>query len=136
MKKSVVIIIGLIYGLSIIAVTLFGLKHKTFNEIVYVSQVEIIEDNASYKQDGSKYLMLTPDENGNCQYQLVWTISPDNATNQQVSFNYDKQPSFVTVDENGLVSFTGQGAITISITAADGTSQSDKIQLINYKVNK
>lgn len=136
MKKSVVIIIGLIYGLSIIAVTLFGLKHKTFNEIVYVSQVEIIEDNASYKQDGSKYLMLTPDENGNCQYQLVWTISPDNATNQQVSFNYDKQQSFVTVDENGLVSFTGQGAITISITAADGTSQSDKIQLINYKVNK
>ncbi|MBR4836252.1 MAG: Ig-like domain-containing protein [Clostridia bacterium] len=136
MKKSVVIIIGLIYGLSIIAVTLFGLKHKTFNEIVYVSQVEIIEDNASYKQDGSKYLMLTPDENGNCQYQLVWTVSPDNATNQQVTFNYDKQQSFVTVDENGLVSFTGQGAITISIIAADGTSQSDKIQLINYKVNK
>lgn len=136
MKKSVVIIIGLIYGLSIIAVTLFGLKHKTFNEIVYVSQVEIIEDNASYKQDGSKYLMLTPDENGYCKYQLVWTVSPDNATNQQVTFNYDKQQSFVTVDENGLVSFTGQGAITISIVASDGTSQSDKIQLINYKVNK
>ena len=43
MKKSVVIIIGVIYGLSIVAVTLFGLKHKTFNEVIYVSQVEIVE---------------------------------------------------------------------------------------------
>ena len=44
MKKSVVITIGIIYALSIMLVTFFGLKHKSFNEIVYVSQVEIIEE--------------------------------------------------------------------------------------------
>ena len=35
--------------------------------------------------------------------------------------------------ENGLVTFTGQGAITITVTAADGTSQSDSIQIICFK---
>ena len=56
MKKSVVIIIGLIYALSIVFVTLFGLKHQSFNEIIYVNQVEIIEEKASYMPDGLKYL--------------------------------------------------------------------------------
>lgn len=133
MKKSVVIIIAVIYGLSIIVVTLFGLQHKSFNEIVYVSQIEIIEENASYHQDGSKYIMITPDESGGCQYQLVWMVTPDNATNKDVTFNYDTQKSYVTVDENGLVTFTNQGSVTITITAADGTSQSDTIQIICFK---
>ena len=135
MKKSVVIIIGVIYALSIVFVTLFGLKHNSFNEIIYVSQVEIIEENASYSSNGTKYLMLTPDENGVCQYQLVWTVSPDNATNSNVTFNYDKQKNYVSVDENGLVTFTSQGAVIVTITAADGTSNSDTIQLICYKAN-
>ena len=134
MKKSVVIIIGVIYGLSIVIVTLFGLKHKSFNEIIYVSQVTIVEENASfYPASGMKYIILSPDEGGGCQYQLKWTVSPDNATNQSVTFDYDKEKSFVTVDENGLVAFTRQGEITITITAADGTSQSDSIQIICYQ---
>lgn len=130
MKKSVVIIIGLIYGLSIVAVTLFGLKHKSFNEIVYVSQVEIIEENARYTSDGSKYITLSPDDEGNRQYQLVWVVTPDNATNGGVTFNYDKQKSHVTVDENGLVTFTAPGSVDITVTAADGTQQSDTIKII------
>ncbi len=133
MKKSVVIIIALIYVLSVITVTLFGLQHKSFNEIIYVSQVEIIEPNASFDQNGGKYIRITPDESGGGQYQLVWEVTPENATNTAVTFNYDKQKSYVTVDENGLVTFTGQGAITITVTAADGTSQSDSIQIICFK---
>ena len=45
-------------------VTFFGLKHKSFNEIVYVSQVEIIEEKASYLENGSKYLVLTDKVDG------------------------------------------------------------------------
>ncbi|MBO7197046.1 MAG: Ig-like domain-containing protein [Clostridia bacterium] len=132
MKKSVVIIIAMIYGLSIIAVTLFGIKSKTFNEIIYVQQIEIIEENASYKTDGTKYIRITPDENGGGQYQLVWKITPENVTNAAVTFDYDKQKNYVSVDEKGLVTFTAPGAVIITITAADGTSISDSIQIICY----
>ena len=130
MKKSVVISIGIIYALSIFLVTFFGLRHKTFNEIIYVSQIEIIEPNASFTSDGTKYIVLSPDENGKREYQLVWTVSPDNATNNSVTFNYDKQKTNVSVDENGLVTFTSKGSVDVSVTAADGTSQSDTIKII------
>ena len=133
MKKSVVITIGVIYALSIVLVTLFGLQHKSFNEIVYVSQVEIIEPKASYRPDGTKYLFLTTDENGNCQYQLNWKVTPDNVTNPDVSFVYDKQKTNISIDENGLISFTSLGytdTVTVSVVAKDGTSQSDTIMLI------
>ena len=130
MKKSVVISIGIIYALSIFLVTFFGLRHKTFNEIIYVSQVEIIEPKASYTAEGTKYIILSPDEEGKREYQLVWKVTPDNATNAAVTFDYDKQKANVTVDENGLVTFASRGSIDISIVASDGTSQRDTIKII------
>ena len=131
MKKSVVIIIGVIYGLSIICVTLFGLKHKSFNEIIYVSQVEIIEENANIRQsDGTKYIVLSPDDNGVRQYQLVWVVSPDNANDTSVTIDYDKQKKNVSIDENGLVTFTAPGSVDVTITSCDGTQASDTIKII------
>lgn len=130
MKKSVVISIGIIYALSIFLVTFFGLRHKTFNEVVYVSQVEIIEPKASYMSDGTKYILLSPDEAGKREYQLVWQVAPENATNSHVTFDYDKQKTYVTIDENGLVTFSSKGSVDITVTAADGTSQSDTIKVI------
>lgn len=130
MKKSVVISIGIIYALSIFLVTFFGLKHQTFNEIIYVSQVEIIEENARYASSGLKYIVLTPDENGKREYQLKWQVTPDNAHNTDVDFIYDKQNTYVSVDENGLVTFTGPTAIDVTVTSTDGTSASDTIKII------
>ena len=133
MKKSVVITIGIIYALSIMLVTFFGLKHKSFNEIVYVSQVEIIEEKASYLENGSKYLVLTDKVDDVYTYQLKWAVYPDNANNSAVTFIYDTQKSNLSVDENGLVKYTSLGypeSIDITVRSTDGTKQSDKITLI------
>ena len=133
MKKSVVITIGIIYALSIMLVTFFGLKHKSFNEIVYVSQVEIIEENVSYLENGRKYLVLTDKVDGVYTYQLKWAVYPDNANNSAVTFIYDTQKSNLSVDENGLVKYTSLGypeSIDITVRSTDGTKQSDKITLI------
>ena len=136
MKKSVVISIGIIYALSIFLVTFFGLKHQTFNEIIYISQVEIIEDKATYLEDGTKFLLLTDSKDGVYQYQLKWVVTPENATNGEVAFIYDKQKTNVTVDEKGLVTFTSKGypdSVTITIRSTDGTKQSDSISLMILK---
>lgn len=130
MKKSVVIIIGIIYGLSIVLVTLFGIKHQSFNEVIYVNQVEIIEENASYKSDGSKYITLSPDENGDRTYQLVWKVTPENANNTSVSIIYDESKQHVNIDENGLVTFTARGSVEVTIQANDSTQMSDTITII------
>ena len=36
MKKSVIVVIGIIYILAIVVVSFFGLQIETFNEIIYV----------------------------------------------------------------------------------------------------
>ena len=129
MKKSVVIIIGVIYALSIVIVTLFGLNFQTFNTITYVTQVDIIDENANSNSDGMKYVSLSPDEEGKREYQLAWKVTPDNATNKSVSFDYDTSKAFVSIDENGLVTFAEPGVITVTVKATDGTSCSDKIKI-------
>ena len=133
MKKSVVISIGIIYALSIFLVTFFGLKHQTFNEIIYVSQVEIIEENASFTADGTKYIVLSPNAEGKREYQLVWKVTPDDAHNADVDITYDTQNTNVSVSEDGLVTFTSKGSVKVSVISTDGTRQSDTITIIFLK---
>ena len=42
MKKSVVVLIALIYILSIALVSFFGLQYKVFEEVIPVERVEIL----------------------------------------------------------------------------------------------
>ena len=44
MKKSVIVLIGVIYVLAIAMVSFFGLNIDTFNENIYVESVKCIND--------------------------------------------------------------------------------------------
>lgn len=129
MKKSVIILIAIIYISSIALVSFFGLQHKTFNEIVYVEKVEIINENCNVDPDGGKYVTVK-DSN---QFQIEWRVYPDNASNIEVDFVYDTTNTKFSVDENGVVTCsTGKGAITVHVVARDGTGARDTI-LINFR---
>ena len=123
MKKSVVILIALIFIASVVAVSFFGLQFKTFNEVVYVESIEILEDNLKTNPEGQKYVVIRPDENGVRQYQIKYRVHPDNATDDSVTFVYDKQNTNVSVDENGVVTFAKGGtSVTVQVKANDGSA--------------
>ena len=129
MKKSVVILIAIIYISSVALVSFFGLQHKTFNEIIYVEKIEILNENYKLDQNGEKYITVR----GENKLQIDWRVYPDNATNKEVDFVYDTTNTKFTVDENGVVTCsTGKGAITVQIVAKDGTGIKDKIK-INFR---
>ena len=123
MKKSVVILIALIFIASVVCVSFFGLQFKTFEEIVYVSSIELLDENLKTNDQGEKYVVIYPDENGDRKYQIKYRVHPDNATDDGVIFAYDEENTFATVDENGLVTFTKKGAITVQIIAKDGSAK-------------
>lgn len=130
MKKSVVILIGIIYIASIALVSFFGLQFKTFNEIVYTGSIEILnEDIKTDPTTGEKYVVIRPDANGERRYQILYRVHPDNATNQAVSFVYDKQISSVSIDENGVVTFMGKGVIEVQIISKDGSGASATLKI-------
>ena len=128
MKKSVIILIGVIYIAAIALVSFFGLQAKIYNEKVYVERIEILND---YKVDdqGNKYIVFYPDENGERKFQINYRVYPDDASTKKVDFNYDTQNTNVTIDENGVVTFKKKGSVIVNITATDGSGVSEKIEI-------
>ena len=123
MKKSVVILIALIFIASVVSVSFFGLKFKTFDEIVYVESIELLDENLKVDDQGVKYVVIRPDENGERKYQIKYRVHPDNATEDGVTFAYDEQNTSVTVDETGVVTFAKEGVVTVQIIAKDGSAK-------------
>ena len=130
MKKSVVILIAIIYVAAIAVVSFFGLQFKVFNQVVPVS--EIVIDNKDLKTEGSTtpYAIVKLNENGTAQYQIKCTVFPVEATDTGVKYAYDTQSTIASIDEKGLVTFTGAGYLEITIVPNDGSDVSAKLILI------
>ena len=130
MKKSVVILIGIIYVASIALVSFFGLKAKIYNAKVYAERVQILNDYVVDENTGEKVIYHFLDENG-YTLQLLWRVYPDNTTDNKVAFLYDTQKTYVSIDsETGVVTFTESGVITITIRATDGSGASDTVKIL------
>ena len=131
MKKSVVIIIAIIYIASIALVSFFGLQYKSFKETVYTTDIKIT--NADIKIDpdtGEKYVVIRPDAEGKRKYQILYDVSPDNATDKGVVFSYDEQNTSVEIDEYGVVTFSKKGAVIVEVVAKDGSGAKDTIKIM------
>ena len=123
MKKSVVILIALIFIASVVSVSFFGLQFKTFDEVVYVESIEIFDENMKISDTGEQYVVIRPDANGVRQYQINYRVYPDNATDSSVSYAYDTQNTNVSIDENGVVTFKKSGVVTVQVIANDGSAK-------------
>lgn len=130
MKKSVIILIGIIYVASIALVSFFGLKFKVFEQEIPVESIELLNEGLKYNEEWGSYVVIRPDESGEWRYQIKWRVHPDDATNKTVSFSYDKQNDAVTIDEQGLVTFSKPGMCEITLIPMDGSDTSVKITII------
>ena len=130
MKKSVIILIALIYIAAIALVSFFGLQFKVFNPVVDVERIEILNEGLKESERLGKYVVIEKNAEGEWKYQIRWRVHPDDATNTRVEFSYDKQNSAVSVDENGIVTFTKNGSITVHIIATDGSNASATLTVI------
>lgn len=130
MKKSVVILILIIYIASIALVSFFGLDFKVFEEVIPVERVEILNPGLKYNERWGNYIVIRPDADGAMRYQIDYRVYPDEATEQSVSFAYDKQTQCATVSELGLVEFSKPGNIKVQVIAMDGSGASASITII------
>lgn len=129
MKKSVFIVIAIVFVISVALVNFLGVKPKDFNVVVYVNSISFVDENIKVNEKGEKSISLSPDENGERKYQIQYLINPENASNKGVRFGYDSSNGLATIDENGLVTFTKKGTIIVTITPADGSNCSDTLTI-------
>ena len=131
MKKTVVIIIALIYIASVALVSFFGLQFKVFEEVVPVERIEIT--NAGQKNSASQgdYIVIRPNEKGERRIKIDYHVYPENASNTTVDFAYE-QVEYASVDEFGVVTFTKPGVLKVRIIATDGSNAEDTLTIISY----
>ena len=132
MKKSVIVVIGIIYVLAIVVVSFFGLKIETFNEIIYIEKIECTNEEMKMGKDGIGYIVVNyvEDLENPTSVQLKWHVYPDDASRKSVDFVYDETRTVGTVNEFGTVIFNKKGTITVYITATDGSSKSAAVKVI------
>ena len=142
MKKSVIILIAIIYVASIALVSFFGLKFKVFEEVVPVESVKILDENLKPGNENFDYYTVRElDENGKGRYQIQYRVYPDNATNQEVDFiltpmNSGDSSVPATIDENGVVQFDRQGAVIVSVIARDATGEDAEVSIAIMAIAK
>ncbi len=85
---------------------------KTSTCKVYVNQKNIPVTRVSLNK---KQLELTEGE----YYDLIATVSPDNASNKSLKWESDKA-TVATVDDAGRVAAVGEGTATITVSTLDG----------------
>lgn len=131
MKKSVVILITLIYVASIALVGYLGLKAQTHNDVIYVETLEILHD---YRTDSSneKHIVFRPSDKNEKSFQINCRVLPDNSSDQKIIYALEKDCSEAVIDENGLLTFTVDGSkavysVVVYLYAHQNTNITDKI---------
>ena len=132
MKKSVVILIALIYVASIALVSFFGLQFKVFEEVIPVERIEITNEGQKYSEQHGDYVVIRPNANGEWRYQIDYHVYPENASNVKVDLAYEEL-SFASVDENCVVTFTKPGVLKVRVIATDGSNAEDTITIVATK---
>ena len=120
MKKSVVIIIAVIYILAIALVSFFGLQFKVFEQIIPVERIEILNEGLKENSTWGKYVVISKNADGEWNYRIDYRVYPDEATDGRVSFSYDKQAHpGVEIDETGVVTFASSDMVKVTIISMD-----------------
>ena len=132
MKKSVVILIALIYIASVALVSFFGLQFKVFEEVVDVERIEITNEGQDYSKMLGDYVVIHLDGKEEVRYQINYRVYPDNASKADVDIVFEEIPG-VTLDENDVFVFTKEGVIKARVIATDGSNTEDTLTIIVRK---
>ena len=145
MKKSSIILIGVVYVALIVFISVFGLKAVIYNPIYPVESVECINqstDKITVGQNsaGIKTIKAIFNNASEAIITLEWRVLPDNATNKNVCFKYQPASTFTFLkDETGreigqIKFYSTTPVLDVEIESEDSSRKSVKIK-IQVKVN-
>ena len=141
MKKSVILIIGIIYIVSVVIVGFIGLQMRVYNPNIYVTDIictvtnfepKIVDDK--YMQEWGcqyYYVINVPDTADDITIEIKCRVIPEDATNALVDFYIDqKDANYVSINDssNNIASITFKdddfmgGSYNIKVKSTDGTN--------------
>lgn len=139
MKKSVIFLIAVLYLISIVVVSFFGLQISVDQFQVYMTSLSI----TSYDQlvNQNKYLTINfNDSEGYASVVIEYDYAPSNASYPDgVSFSLinntytneeGKTVYYAQVSVTGEVVFYSRRTVRLTITSTDGSKLSDSVTIV------
>ena len=137
MKKSVILIISVIYILALVLVGT-SLKLAVYNPVVYVTDIEVLNDDyVEYTEENQiedyKGYIKQKWTDG-LKIELKCRAKPYDATNVALNYAYDPTVTFATFentsDNSLIISFTKGGEVPVTVRAADGSGIEITVNII------
>lgn len=139
MKKSVILIIGLIYIVSVVIVGFIGLQMRVYDPQIYVEDIQCSVTNLEptdigeeyMKEYGCDYYYVIPPITKDTTIEVKCRVIPENATNTAVDFFLDSKDSeYMTISASNniaLVTFIYSleddgGSYSLKVKSTDGTN--------------
>ena len=127
MKKSVVMLILVIYVASVAVIGVFGMKSVLYDEKIYIEKITCINEEAKDVEetiDGRtvtiQRVIIDYKESEETTFWIQWRVFPEDASFRRVEFVSGNE-KVATVDGQGIVRFIKKGTVTIYINALDGS---------------
>lgn len=131
MKKSITLLIGVTFLVTILLVGLFGSTIFANPDLIVQKVTAVTISNSDVSVEKRKILVMSGQPK--ITYQINWNVLPEDATQKEVDFLTTVDPTKadrVHVNLAGLVTFYGKVTATITIQSKDGTNKSDYITFI------
>ena len=139
MKKSVLFLILVIYLVSIVVVTFFGMKARMDQFQIYMNDIEITSYDQKVGND--KYLTVQFNETeGYASLFIEYKYAPDSASfPEKIKFTLSNNTYidddgntqyYATISQMGELTFFKRKAVKVTLTTTDGSKISDSVTVI------
>ena len=135
MKKSVIVLLFIVYIASIVFINIFGMKLLAYNKDVYATSIECINTDMSVNPETQLKTKSLHYAEG-LTYLIEHRIYPENVSIKTVEYLYDSD--LITISDIGVVSFLKKPTklrttVTVTIKTTDKTNVETKIALTIFK---
>lgn len=143
MKKSVIFLIAIIYLVSIVVVTFFGMKISIDQFEIIMKGIEITTYTGINNQ-GTKFLRLNLNDEGYASAIIEYDYEPENAThpdrvkftltgNKGIDKETGEEKVYATISDRGELLIFNQCAFFVTLTANDGSGVKDELYVRCYE---
>ena len=136
MRKSVLFLLGVLYLVSVVVVTFFGIQARMDQFKVYITSLEITNEEVTLNSNNDKVVKLVFKQNEETVSFWVETkVEPSNATNKQLEYilsdsnGNPMSEEKVVVSDKGEVVFKMPCLTYLRVNTTDGSSLHESLIL-------
>ena len=132
MKKSIILIILILYLSSIVVIGFFCMSIAVYQQQIYATEIKLMNTDIKSSEAIGKYIEFSFDPDGDEDsnvYFLTWRVLPEDTTNKNVNFIYD-ETDIIEIEKNGIIRIKKRGVAVVKIASETNPAVNEVFRII------